>query len=577
MKYMDIPQLNQLSRLLSYESSECNVHTRIECYSMKPITKDKRLWKTLEKEYVEDQMEVNHALFGKDANLSPPSTVASIAQAHSNGEKGRRSRSIDIASSTFSGGRRSASFHSYPSHPQNHPASISPSDSAMRAQFCASDNENDDFLSVRNEPTSAFRLPGQLDRSERKTLFVLKSTLNSAFPHHDFAALGADQFSREKNAAAVLGSLSNTFRSVGVPSSFEGRGDGVGRGTGAGTGGRGGYTPAGGVTTYSTYPGEGSLFTPQSLPTRSEGVDPLKELERRQDGKGEYDPEVVSATHPVLFTVLDEAIGLKRGEYEVYVWTPGDLECDPHHGGGAGPDDSEEDSSTEDEDDEGPGSNEFEPDETESEEDDAEYGRPFYYPGGISIRRPPSPPPSSYSSGGFAAIRQAGSFPTPKELKQRVEGEEAYGLIDASSSYTASSSRPSHRPPYGRDTCSHSVSPTRGGSRLRLLRGSLLWSNHWFFVNRKQKRVLFISIWAKSRAHGFSPSSNRGMMKHGPSSLDARGGGGGSTCGGTGGETTTTTTTTTGSGIGGERFIGWQGGHGAGARAFAARAGSSLF
>ena len=76
---MDIPQLNQLSRLLSYESSECNVHTRIEAYSMKPVTRDKKLWKALEKGYVEDQMDVNMALFGKE------------------GSERDRSQSIDIA------------------------------------------------------------------------------------------------------------------------------------------------------------------------------------------------------------------------------------------------------------------------------------------------------------------------------------------------------------------------------------------------------------------------------------------------------------------------------------------------
>lgn len=31
-------------------------------------------------------------------------------------------------------------------------------------------------------------------------------------------------------------------------------------------------------------------------------------------------------------------------------------------------------------------------------------------------------------------------------------------------------------------------------------RGALLWSSHWFFLNRKLKRILFISVWARSKS-----------------------------------------------------------------------------
>jgi hypothetical protein len=30
-------------------------------------------------------------------------------------------------------------------------------------------------------------------------------------------------------------------------------------------------------------------------------------------------------------------------------------------------------------------------------------------------------------------------------------------------------------------------------------RGALLWSSHWFFLNRKMKRILFISVWARTK------------------------------------------------------------------------------
>ncbi|CAG8682663.1 1608_t:CDS:1, partial [Acaulospora colombiana] len=178
---------------------------------------------------------------------------------------------------------------------------------------------------------------------------------------------------------------------------------------------------------------------------------------------------------------------------------------------------------------------------TESEEEDysdERRPRPFYYPGGISIGRPSSAAAAARrrTNGdhpAFSGIRQVGSFPRSVNEWEKK-------------------SRASRQP--------HSRSPTR--NRLRL-RGSLLWSNHWFFVNRKQKRVLFISIWATTRGYGFSPSGASGVKSSvdGSYSTGLRSSGGGS-----------------GGALGSERFLGWQGAQGAGARAFAARkAGSSLF
>ncbi|KAG8858998.1 hypothetical protein FRB91_008964 [Serendipita sp. 411] len=495
MKYMDIPQLNQISRLLSYESSECTVHTRIEAYSMKPVTKDKRMWKALEKEYVEDQMEVNHALFGKDG----------LARSHS----------IDIAEPP----RRTSSFGTA----RSPSISNSPIDSGSFRRPELSPPENGTGTDNENEdsPPIGSRLPGQLDKSERKILFTLKSTLNAAFPHHDFAALGADQFSREKNASAVLSSLSNTFKSVGINSSSEFHGN---RGVGSGLGDRGVYKSGlSRATTYSAYPGDRRGFSPGSLPTRSESVDVLKELERRQ--VSEYDADVVSATHPVLFGVLDDAIGLRPDQCEVYVWTPPNTETDPH--GGGGENDSEDEwpdgSSEEDSGDESGDEIFVEGDETESEDGSDDRRRPFYYPGGLTIRKPPMMN-QQFSNN----VKQSGSYPTAA----------AMSILE----------RSQRRSP-------HSRSPTR--NRLRV-RGSLLWSNHWFFVNRKLKRVLFISIWAKSRGYGFSPSSS--SMTAGASLI------GGTKTGMNGGLNTVS-----------ERFVGWQGSQGAGARAFARKTGSSLF
>ncbi|KAI0749608.1 Maf1-domain-containing protein [Daedaleopsis nitida] len=68
-------------------------------------------------------------------------------------------------------------------------------------------------------------------------------------------------------------------------------------------------------------------------------------------------------------------------------------------------------------------------------------------------------------------------------------------------------------------------------------RGALLWSSHWFFLNRKLKRVLFISIWARSK--GFTSWMDQEVTYGSPVKTSN------------------------------ERFFGWDGAVGAGARAMA--------
>ena len=69
--------------------------------------------------------------------------------------------------------------------------------------------------------------------------------------------------------------------------------------------------------------------------------------------------------------------------------------------------------------------------------------------------------------------------------------------------------------------------------------GALLWSSHWFFLNRKLKRILFVSVWARTR----------GLMHYRDEMEEEYGNV----------EKVAT--------IGGERFLGWEGAIGLGARA----------
>lgn len=51
MKFLEIPELARLSQALTHQGPECSVHTRIEAYSLKPVTKDKKLFRSLETNY----------------------------------------------------------------------------------------------------------------------------------------------------------------------------------------------------------------------------------------------------------------------------------------------------------------------------------------------------------------------------------------------------------------------------------------------------------------------------------------------------------------------------------------------
>lgn len=385
MKYIDNPELVQLSRVLTHEAAECTVNTRIEAYTTKPVNKDKRLWKTLERDYEEEQAVIQTQFHSPPKGNSPPSVNTTP----------------------------------------------SPTESKTGATAYVES------------------MPGPVDKRDRKTLFVLKATLNAAFPHHDFSSLKAEHFTKESNGAGrVLRSLSNTLSSVTQRHSS------------------GAYQAPLQPRSYGAYPPPmvhaGGLF-PSSVPTSSSPVNLFAEMERRQ----RYGDGLGAGTHPGLFRTLDEVIGLD--ECEVYSYTP-DPDADPHGGGGESDgEDSEEAGSEGDSEEEGSveekGGNWYDDRRgTSSEEDEEEETRPGRRGGsrgvGIAIPGSEGQKTRSYMSHGYGGLG----------LKYR-------GRRGGASS-----------------------SPVR-----RRMGGALLWSNHWFFLNRKQKRVLFISIWAKSKVHGYSP------------------------------------------------------------------------
>ncbi|KAK2463459.1 hypothetical protein APHAL10511_004545 [Amanita phalloides] len=266
---------------------------------------------------------------------------------------------------------------------------------------------------------------GPIDKhASRKTLYLLIATLNVAFPDHDFSDVRPNHFCKEQSGASVLNALSNTLASNGRMTMTAPR-------------------------TYSSYPPTTADFFPHSVPSSTSPfnrtiISPLAP------------PPIISGTHPAIFRLIDDVIGLS--DCEVYSYTP-EIEADPH----AHDFSDEEDDVPTDEDEESSTDEElaFEFDDYDVDE---------------------APPPRS-------------SFRIAKMV------------------------------PHSPDDDSHMKR-----------RGALLWSSHWFFLNRRLKRILFSSVWARSKGIGrswmddeFETSISKELYS--------------------------------------ERFMGWDGGVGAGARA----------
>ncbi|TFY50548.1 hypothetical protein EVG20_g11455 [Dentipellis fragilis] len=270
---------------------------------------------------------------------------------------------------------------------------------------------------------------GPIDKhASRKTLYLLIATLNIAFPDHEFSDVKPAHFNKEQNGASVLNSLSTTLLAphrAGIRA----------------------------PRTYSSYPPTSNDFFPSSLPTSSSppqvAISPYAP------------PQIMSGTHPTLYRILDDVIGLS--ECEVFSYSP-DIESDPH-------------------------AHDFSDDEADA------------------------------GSGGDSETSDD-------------DDEETFAFDDYDVDEASARSR---AVPSGR---TRSFDEDDFVSMHLRRHGTLLWSSHWFFLNRKLKRILFISVWAKSR----------GVMRW-ADEFDEFGSA----------EKVPT--------IAGERFLGWEGAVGAGARA----------
>jgi len=281
---------------------------------------------------------------------------------------------------------------------------------------------------------------GPIDKqASRKTLYLLIATLNIAFPDYDFSDVRPSHFNKEESGATVLNGLSNTFVSPH----------------------RAGMSAP---RTYSSYPPTSPDFFPSSVPTSSSPYNQIIPSPLAP-------PPIVTGTHPTLFRLIDDVIGLS--ECEVYSYAP-EIDSDPHANDFS--DDEDDIASIADED---------------SSDDEGAFEFDDYDIDEAKSR--------SNSTGNSIAM------PLPRK---------------------------------GADYLSDEDSPLMSPHIRTKRRGALLWSSHWFFLNRKLKRILFITVWARTRGMTSSWLDDELYPISSPKDIDTS-----------------------------ERFLGWEGGIGAGARA----------
>lgn len=72
MKFLDYPELQTYSEHLTFESAECKVFTRLEAYSCKPVSKEKRLYRELENAWQQAMSNSPSSPAQREAALASP-------------------------------------------------------------------------------------------------------------------------------------------------------------------------------------------------------------------------------------------------------------------------------------------------------------------------------------------------------------------------------------------------------------------------------------------------------------------------------------------------------------------------
>lgn len=224
-------------------------------------------------------------------------------------------------------------------------------------------------------------------------------------------------------------------------------------------------------------------------------------------------------SHPALFRILNDVVTLS--ECEVYSYSP-DIYSDPHGGS-----DSDSDSLASSDDDSLDG---WEWDDYDVDDVPRSYGDQTH----SSSKKNDIDPWDLSTSPDRDII-----FPFDDEPKRKLsQRSSSYSPQRPSMPATTSSSVTTPATAMSRSTASYEFDSYESVDyRQRRRKGGLLWSSHWFFFHKKEKKVLFVSLWARQREWvrgGADSGLASSFQQH---EL-------------------------------GERFGGWEGAEGAGARAF---------
>ncbi|KAH9813666.1 Maf1 regulator-domain-containing protein [Melampsora americana] len=289
---------------------------------------------------------------------------------------------------------------------------------------------------------------GRLDNKDcRKTFWLLIATLNAAYPDHNFSNVKAEDFHRDESAHPILMKMSEALNINSSSSVFA--------------------SSLGALSISPDSPAHESTMAPQV------GAN-----------------DIWAGVHPSIKEFLDPAIDLSQ--CEVYSYYP-DPDSDPHAVDSDDFDDTESVSSSI-----------YGVNRSMGARENEEIGETTMWPmdevDESSCRMASNAPPANISLA-----------PTPTsehDLRDKPSSSDLGRHACPESSNLASTTSHDPKSPVIGHSAGFSAQERKSRSRsLSMLygdadleeesAGGLLWSSHYFFYNRKMKRIVFISIWGR--------------------------------------------------------------------------------
>jgi len=178
MKFLELPSLDAINRILPYTTPEQMILARCELYTTKAAGHDKKLYKYLNK-HLEERYLSDLAL---SQSISPPSPPSPTSPIYQHAIPGIHGATDEL------GSRRRRS-------------SLSPVDKReIHNHVLATQDHTAQSLPAKI-PYGPF---GPLDHaSSRRTVMYLIATLNATHSNHDFTSLSPQSFRRERTRAVV--------------------------------------------------------------------------------------------------------------------------------------------------------------------------------------------------------------------------------------------------------------------------------------------------------------------------------------------------------------------------------------